>query len=59
MLHNIEKSIFKKGQYVGYGSGMVWTITNHGRYWIAQSGKQWIQAPLLRDLSKQIDIPLV
>ena len=55
---NIEKSAFKKGQYVGYGCGKVWTITNHGRYWMAQSGTQWIQAPLLRDISKQIEIPL-
>lgn len=25
-LHNIEKSAFHKGQYVGYGAGRVWRI---------------------------------
>lgn len=26
-LHNIEKSAFNRGEYIGYGAGMVWRIT--------------------------------
>lgn len=26
MPHNIEKSAFRKGEYVGYGAGKVWLI---------------------------------
>jgi hypothetical protein len=25
-MHNIEKSAFNKGEYVGYGGGVVWRI---------------------------------
>lgn len=36
-LHNIEKSAFHKGQYVGYGAGRVWRISKNtwSRLWIA------------------------
>jgi hypothetical protein len=37
-LHNIERSAFTHGAYVGYGAGTVWTITasssSYGR-WLA------------------------
>ena len=26
-MHNIEKSAFRQGQYVGYGGGKVWRIS--------------------------------
>jgi hypothetical protein len=39
-LHNIEKSAFREGQYVGYGGGHVWRIrrsnSSYGNWW-AQS----------------------
>jgi hypothetical protein len=25
-MHNIEKSAFRRGEYVGYGAGLVWRI---------------------------------
>lgn len=34
---NIEKSEFKKGEYVGYGSGAVWRIVKSGKMWDASS----------------------
>ena len=29
---NIEPSIFRDGQYVGYGSGLVWRIRRNGSH---------------------------
>lgn len=29
--HNIEKSVFRPGEYVGYGGGRVWHIRRIGR----------------------------
>jgi hypothetical protein len=56
-MHNIEKSAFRRGQYVGYGGGTAWRISK---------GDQWRAAPLhlplpmlygrtLRDISAQLD----
>jgi hypothetical protein len=40
MPHNVEKSAFRKGEYVGYGGGTVWRITkstgSRGR-WFARN----------------------
>jgi hypothetical protein len=34
-LHNIERSAFTHGAYVGYGAGAVWTITKCDAGWQA------------------------
>jgi hypothetical protein len=34
-LTNIEKSAFRRGEYVGYAAGLVWHIRRDGREWIA------------------------
>ena len=34
-MHNIEKSGFRRGEYVGYGSGTVWRIVKNGKLWNA------------------------
>ena len=35
MPHNIEKSGFRRGEYVGYGAGTVWRIRRYGDGWSA------------------------
>lgn len=48
-LHNIEKSAFRRGEYVGYGGGLVFHIRRDGRDWIATaqgSGIRIIQPSL-------------
>ena len=36
-LHNIEKSGFRKGEYVGYAGGVVWEIKRDScNFWKAQ-----------------------
>ncbi len=54
MLHNIEKSAFRKGAYVGYGKGLVWQIKKDGRHWVAQANGNWFIAKTLTALSAQI-----
>lgn len=66
-LHNIEKSGFRAGEYVGYAGGMVWhiykTVLNHETQWIARchhgTGKIAIgvnvMANTLTDLSEALD----
>lgn len=35
-LHNIEPSVFRKGEYVGYdGRGHVWHVAKRDRRWLA------------------------
>ncbi len=34
-LHNIEKSGFHRGQYVGYAAGHVWRIRKSNGTWLA------------------------
>jgi hypothetical protein len=29
-MHNIEKSAFRRFEYVGYGGGQVWRVRKHG-----------------------------
>jgi hypothetical protein len=37
-LHNIEKSGFRRGEYVGYGGGRVWRIWQRDRHaWTAHA----------------------
>lgn len=56
-IHNIEKSAFHKGEYVGYSDG-VWRIVKHSRVWRAvhTKGIHWSQeARTLAELSAKID----
>lgn len=61
MPHNIEKSAFRRGEYVGYGQGTVWHIrksnSSYGR-WVAfdRDGKLQAQyAFRLADLSPKLE----
>ena len=38
-LHNIEKSYFHKGEYVGYACGLVFRIRKCGKGWVAHCCK--------------------
>lgn len=56
-LHNIEKSGFHAGEYVGYSDG-VWRIVNVSRMWraIHKGGKYWsIEGKTLADVSTQLE----
>lgn len=55
-LHNIEKSAFRHGEYVGYSDGP-WRIVKINKVWrcIHAQGKHWsIEAKTLEELSKQL-----
>ena len=58
-LHNIEKSAFRRGEYVGYARGKVWRIskTAYGGWkWVATSDDaQSLYADRLIDLSKVLE----
>ena len=58
-LPNIDKSSFRKGEYVGYAGGHVWNIRREGRRaWQAFIAKgaysAWLHAPRLVDISAQL-----
>lgn len=38
-MHNVEKSAFRKGEYIGYGGGDVWRIVKNGNTWRATPRK--------------------
>ena len=59
MYHNIEKSAFERGSYVGYGGGAAWRIRRTDGGWIAVPISGWmahrpVRAPLLRDMSVKL-----
>lgn len=59
-MHNVEKSKFQKGQYVGYGGGAVWHIRNYGKgNWKAtpqgNNKHQVFSCATLRDVSTQLE----
>ena len=57
MYHNIEKSGFHKGQYVGYADG-AWRIMRNGiGTWSAykREGIGYYQAHTLREISRRLD----
>lgn len=60
-LHNIEKSAFRRGEYVGYGGGLVFHIRRDGRDWfaIAQGTSIRIVRPSLALLSVALENVLV
>tara|TARA_R110000868_G_scaffold379713_1_gene645645 strand:+ start:627 stop:809 length:183 start_codon:yes stop_codon:yes gene_type:complete len=50
---NIEKSAFRRGEYVGYAAGLVWHIRKEGRDWLAMAQGTGIRIVrvTLRDVS--------
>ena len=58
-MHNIEKSAFRKGEYVGYSGGKVWCITKADDRWQAHCRGDYtiprLYATRLRDLSKKLE----
>jgi hypothetical protein len=63
MPHNIEKSAFRRGEYIGYGNGQTWRIRKNVGYartrfaWIAtSSGAPFAHyAGTLARLSEKLD----
>ncbi len=53
-LHNIEKSAFHRGQYVGYANG-VWRIDRHAGKWRAIKGIRDIRADTLTEISALLE----
>lgn len=59
--HNIEKSKFRAGEYVGYGGGKVWHIRKSSRSdasWIASNRYDYLEQILafkLDELSKKLE----
>lgn len=55
--HNIEKSGFRRGEYVGYAGG-AWRIAKCDRGWIArqQNGGQSFVRRTLAEISKALDV---
>ena len=57
-MHNIEKSGFRRGQWVGYGHNTVWRISKNDSGYIAidQDGKRMsIEARTLREMSAKLE----
>jgi hypothetical protein len=54
--HNIEKSAFRKSEYVGYASGLVFRIAkcDGGWYAYAENAVRFT-APTLRDVSIRLE----
>ncbi len=54
---NIEKSVFRKGEYVGYAAGLVWHIRKDGREWvaIAEGAGRRLRMPTLALLSVALE----
>ncbi|CAB5238228.1 hypothetical protein UFOVP162_17 [uncultured Caudovirales phage] len=53
-MNNIEKSAFRKGEYVGYGGGLVWRIQRGGNGWYAHARGQMLCGVRLADLQNQL-----
>lgn len=58
-MHNIEKSAFRKGEYIGYGGGDVWRIVKNGSTWRATPRKdvnlREFSASTLKELSAGLE----
>jgi hypothetical protein len=53
---NVNKSGFRKGQYVGYGRGRTWRIRKDGCYWTATGiGGGYEAALKLKTLAAKIE----
>jgi hypothetical protein len=57
MPHNIEKSAFRRGEYVGYGSGHVWRIRKEGDLWLATTAGLMvrIRSKTFASMSRQLE----
>ena len=61
-MQNIEKSAFRKGEYVGYGGGKVWHIrksnSSYGNWFAYNRDKhnEQIYAMRLADLQNQLQV---
>lgn len=58
-IHNIEKSAFRKGEYVGYAEGRVYRIKRDGSVWFGMnqdgtSAGSFLQAKTLLDFSRKL-----
>ena len=59
-MHNIEKSAFRRGQYVGYGGGKVWHIrktnSTYGNWiaWDRDNEANPVYAFRLKDMSDKL-----
>jgi hypothetical protein len=56
-MYNIEKSIFRKGEYVGYGNG-AWRIVRNSKQWLACDSahdRPMLRARTLRELSALLE----
>jgi hypothetical protein len=64
-LHNIEKSAFRKGEYVGYGGGKVWHIrktnSSHANWFAYNRDKynEQLWAMRLIEMQKQLETLVV
>ena len=56
-MNNIEKSAFRRGEYVGYGGGYVWRIVKQGGYWYAyaQGSDKVLHGLRQKDLQAQLE----
>ena len=57
-MHNIEKSAFRRGEYVGYGGGYTWRIpVKQGGYWYAyaRGSDKMLHGLRLKDLQAQLE----
>jgi len=57
MPHNIDRSAFRRGEYVGYGAGTVSRIVRMSGGWFATARdySAAIHAPTLSEVSSQIE----
>jgi len=58
-LPNIEKSFFRRGEYVGYACGLVFRICKCEGAWVAYCGKTRRAAPTLALLSVALENVIV
>ena len=60
-LHNIEKSYFHKGEYVGYACGLIFRIRKGEREWVAHCCKTQSRrtAPTLALLSVALENAII
>lgn len=56
-LHNVEKSAFRRGEYVGYAAGSVWRITRVASGWMAanRGGGQSFTRRTLEEISEGLE----
>lgn len=55
MYHNIERSGFHRGQYVGYDGGGVWRIRKVGKRWMATKDGVSFTRTTLKEISEALE----